>query len=93
MSESSPIIRNVERADEMAALFDKSTSVIPEGPYCHVGRKSICPYWAMDPSREEQDNGYCSYMGKGDWQHDGIGLLWDQVKECGVKDDAGEDLA
>lgn len=87
------IILNVERANGMAAMLEKSTSVIPGGPYCHVGRSAICPYWAMDPTKEEQDNGYCAFMGKGDWQHDGIGLLWDQVKECGVKDDVEGDLA
>jgi len=31
-------------------------------------------------------DGHCGYLGKGDWEKDGTTLLWDQVKECGVKD-------
>lgn len=81
------VILNVERANEMARMFDKSTDVIPEGIYCHVGRSTFCPYWGRNPNQEEQNDGYCAFLGKGDWEHDGIGLLWDQVKECGVKDD------
>jgi hypothetical protein len=76
-------------------------SVIPEGCYCywHIkdsGRKTkeglpilesdFCPYWDIDDSRPEQMNGYCWYMEIGDWEDGGGGLLWDQCKECGIKD-------
>lgn len=73
------------RADEMAAMFDKSHDVIPVGPYCH-GANGTCPYWGMDETQESQNNGYCALLKQGDWQHDGIGLLWDQCKECGIND-------
>jgi hypothetical protein len=81
---------------------------IPNGDYCDG-----CPFWSMDESKPERMNGYCSYLGKGDWdfygempdkievekrQPDGSykhelidkapifgSLLWDRVKECGVK--------
>ena len=33
-----------------------------------------------------QDNGYCRYTKTGDWTHPAVGLLWDQVKECGVNE-------
>lgn len=69
---------------------------IPHGNYCYVpigwqGCKykiSPCPYWSKDPSKPEQQNGYCSYLGYGDWHEDkGFGLLWDQVKECGINEE------
>lgn len=75
-----------ERADEMAKLFDNSHDVIPKGTYCY-GEKGPCPYWGSAPDQERQNNGYCALLKSGDWQHDGIGLLWDQCKECGINDD------
>jgi hypothetical protein len=82
---------------------------IPKGDYCEG-----CPFWSIDKAKPEQMNGYCSYLGKGDWdfyeempdkievetrQPDGSyklelvdkhpmygTLLWDGVKECGVKE-------
>ena len=30
-------------------------------------------------------------MKNGDWMHNGIGLLWDQVKECGINVDEWRD--
>ena len=63
---------------------------IPEGLYCYtyVDNKQVnCPYWSKDPNRDEQCNGYCSYLELGDWEISGVSLLWDQCKECGIKDD------
>jgi len=56
---------------------------IPRGVYCYRGDK-LCPFWSKDYNQPEQENGYCSYLGRGDWENEGFGLLWDQVKECGV---------
>ena len=61
--------------NKIAAWF-----LIPRGDYC-----SGCPFHFIDHGKEEQDNGYCSYLGQGDWESEGITLLWDDVKECGVK--------
>lgn len=70
---------------------------IPEGDYCYTllaivrngrGMKiKTCPYWELMLDKPEQDNGYCHYLKYGDWEHNGLGLLWDQVKECGVNID------
>lgn len=77
--------------------MNKDTSVIPVGMYCYewVGTADNgdpvwknCPYWSRVDGRDEQENGYCSYMEKGDWEFY-MGLLWDQCKECGVN--MGED--
>lgn len=72
-------------------MNDKDTSVIPLGLYCYSrddeGKRKACPYWSIDPTHEKQDNGYCSYLEKGDWSSLGWGLLWDQVKECEVNED------
>lgn len=75
-----------------------SKSSIPSGPYCYeiVGADSktgriktvLCPYFSIDRTKPYQMNGHCSYLGYGDWDDNtGFGLLWDQVKECGVNED------
>jgi hypothetical protein len=71
------------------------TSKIPDGSYCYsvIGhgkndriKINPCPYWSRRHDKPNQVSGYCSYLGVGDWELPG-GLLWDQVKECGVKDE------
>jgi len=60
--------------------------VIPAGIYCYdfLNEKGNCPYWDKDDGEEEQCNGFCWFLMKGDW-NDGIGELWDQCKNCGVR--------
>ena len=65
-------------------------SVIPLGMYCYDDK--ICPYWSRNEKEDEQNNGYCSFLECGDWEHDSMGLLWDQVKECGLNDEIEEDV-
>ena len=36
--------------------------LIPKGYYCEG-----CPFWFVDTGKPKQMNGYCSYLGKGDW--------------------------
>lgn len=55
---------------------------IPHGYYCY-DEKGVCPYWSKRADLPEQENGFCSYLNKSDVQLLG-GLLWDQVKECGI---------
>lgn len=55
---------------------------IPKGMYCY-DTKGKCPYWSINREKPTQLNGYCSYLGRGDWESEGFALLWDQVKECG----------
>ena len=64
----------------------KDATKIPFGIYCY-DNNGRCPYWDKDREREEQDNGYCHYLEAGDWEHEGVGLLWDQCKECGINED------
>jgi len=50
----------------------KSKKGIPKGYYCYThknGRQVNCPYWGIDkiPGRDSQENGYCSYLEKSDW--------------------------
>jgi hypothetical protein len=70
--------------------MNNSTDVIPEGIYCHGMREDKhyrCPYWSIDHTRPPQENGYCKFLGIGDWDSDVCtGLLWDRVKECGIND-------
>lgn len=81
---------------------------IPHGIYCYDDRKTgICPYWSINKEYEHQNNGYCSYLELGDWMDDPrnkwgkpedpngqlhMGLLWDQVKACGINDNEEDDL-
>lgn len=66
----------------------KDESVIPEGPYCYTrvnGKQVNCPYWGRDADRPQQESGFCTFLGRNDWDEiPGIPLLWDQVKECGI---------
>ena len=94
----------------------KDKRKIPKGYYCYFdihGKR--CPYWSIRKGKPKQNNGYCAYLEKGDWDlnkedkwqsvytHKGkkdtygpsqtayeigfyMSLLWDQVKECNVKD-------
>jgi hypothetical protein len=71
--------------------------LIPKGMYCysalHVDEKTgvlkirLCPYWDLKKERPDQVNGYCHLLKKGDWDLSGGGLLWDQVKECGINEE------
>lgn len=91
-------------------MSEKSIKLIPVGMYCHGALKEMkqtpegprlvfekCPYWSLRPDKPDQFNGFCEYLGVGDWMldksgnHVGSGLLWDQVKECGIKDDIKDD--
>lgn len=62
--------------EEMAKMPQE---IIPEGFYCYDEAGVICPYWAM----RGEENGYCHFMRRTDLTSGG--LLWDQIKECGVK--------
>ena len=65
--------------------------IIPKGCYCYDAN-GVCPYWHKDARHEEQDNGYCSYLKRGDWDDNSSGLLWDQVKECNINEYTEEEL-
>jgi hypothetical protein len=89
------------------SLLEHPEKHIPNGSYCY-GENGKCPFWDIDESKPSQENGYCHYLKKGDWdfnseggtitdmktgetfhiEHNPFnGLLWDQVKECGINDD------
>lgn len=80
----------------------RAESLIPRGPYCYkpgtirgweVGADGVerptgrCPFWSLKADASEQENGWCSYLKTGDMEEGGTFLLWDQCKECGIKDD------
>jgi len=47
-------------------MSDKDTSLIPKGEYCY-GEGGKCPYWSLKEGLPEQENGYCSYLEKSDY--------------------------
>ena len=65
-------------------------NVIPRGHYCYSGSAGPdgnfkpCPFWSSLPNRPQMESGYCSLLELDDRQL-GTGLLWDQVKECGIR--------
>lgn len=63
-------------------------------PYIDSGgfiKTNPCPYWSINARKPYQSNGYCNFLEEGDWQHGGFGILWDQVKCCGINDDINDD--
>lgn len=90
------------RAEEAG---ENAENYIPKGCYCYTPVDMVedlatgmprmlikrCPFWAINPAHSSQMNGYCAYMGSGDWENDGTLLLWDQVKECGVNEGSDEE--
>ena len=64
----------------------EGSSVIQRGIYCY-DEKGNCPYWDKAENEENQNNGFCWFMGSGDFSDKNGGLLWDQCKECGVRED------
>jgi hypothetical protein len=48
----------------------KDISVIPQGVYCYTylkdGSYYVCPYWSKIEGGEEQADGYCAFLEKGD---------------------------
>jgi hypothetical protein len=64
---------------------EQGESVVSRGMYCY-DEKGTCPYWDKAENGEDQNNGYCWLMCKGDWDAD-MDLLWDQCKACGLKND------
>ena len=57
--------------------------VIPKGLYCY-DEKGVCPAWGRSAYYPPQENGYCTFLMQGDWESEGVGLLWDQLKVCDV---------
>jgi len=44
---------------------------IPQGPYCYTLTDDgyfVCPYWSIREDKPEQENGYCAFLKKGDWE-------------------------
>lgn len=55
--------------------------------YCYElkdGKYTTCKWLRFNKNKNSQEDGYCKYLGTGDWFEDGTMLLWDSCKECGV---------
>ena len=39
----------------------------PDGKMYKMPKTKPCPYWSIRKGKPKQANGYCSYLGKGDW--------------------------
>lgn len=77
---------DIEAANAFAASEEASDALIPVGIYC-TGETGRCPFWAKTRALPDHLAGYCARLRRGDWSdHDRFGLLWDQVKECGLRE-------
>lgn len=83
--------------------YSKDTSQIPTGIYCYealsivkgeqgepIMKTRVCPYFSYDLSKGSQNCGKCNYLEVSDWEGTSNGLLWDQVKCCGINEDWDE---
>jgi hypothetical protein len=83
--------RQAKRQERYDAKMAIAAQIVPEGFYCY-GKDGRCPYWKCNGKKPAKENGYCRLLKRGDWMRVqngkliGIGLLWDQVKECGIHD-------
>jgi len=59
----------------------KDESLIPKGEYCY-DEKGRCPYWSLRTDLPKQENGYCSFIEKSDFDiNEGIGKIpWENGK-------------
>jgi hypothetical protein len=96
----------IDAANARHAELNGDTTVIPTGPYCYniTGPHyedadgnirlptKTCPYWAMKRRADGDDVGYCAHLKCADDDEEpGWGLLFDQVKECGINDPDEDD--
>lgn len=63
--------------------------IIPHGCYCYdtdpiTAKITRCQYHSIVDEQPDQLNGYCSYLGVGDWEENGFSHLWDMLKECDI---------
>lgn len=62
---------------------------LPGGEPGKLPPSRCCPFWDKVETKYEWKSGYCHLMEIGD-EDLGMGLLWDQVKECGLFTRGGE---
>jgi hypothetical protein len=78
--------------------LDLEIDKVPDGHYCyqllgvvsmgsatHQVQTRVCPFWSKNPDVPPHEAGICSLIGMRDWESENLTLLWDQVKECGLK--------
>ena len=54
---------------------------------CEIPEIESCVFLESREGMPDQMNGYCSFLQAGDWEEDGTSLLYDAVKECGIKEE------
>ena len=59
--------RSADKLKLEEEIATKDTSVIPFGDYCYRG-KYVCPYHRFIFDRPRQENGWCDYLGTGDYE-------------------------
>jgi len=83
---------------------EEAIAVIPKDTfYCYtplgkelqdevmVYKTKPCPFRDWFADKPDQEQGYCHFLERGDWDDSGNGILWDGCKECGINEDFDED--
>ena len=53
---------------KLKLFFLQLIGIIPRGYYCHFkDMDKVCRFWSMNSDLPYQENGYCSFLGKSDW--------------------------
>lgn len=77
--------RNLGKEIMFSKLIDfKNRLKIPKGYYCYNEKNNkICPYWRLDFVHSQyQENGYCDYLHKGDWNlNEEITTITEELKQ------------
>lgn len=75
----------MKRLNTLFSKMKKDINKIPNGYYC-LDSRGRCPYWSIREDMPEYNNGYCSYIEKGDWELGDKSMLWNECKECGIRE-------
>lgn len=52
----------------LLSMITHYNTQIPKGIYCY-DKNGLCPYWdRFSHIEDKQNNGYCHFLGKGDWE-------------------------
>jgi thymidine kinase len=66
---------------------NKDTSIIPSGVYCYDEKP--CPYSDHNPSKHNQESGYCHFIEKGDWELNNEMVMCNEKGEKFTPNDIG----
>ena len=81
-------IKNIsEGISDLNENYIKDIKKIPKGPYCY-DENGLCSYWKLLGKYHEQEDGYCEFLGYGDWEineQKDLGVIYIKGKSSRLK--------